>query len=297
MNLQNTATIDLILNGLFQPYAQRVPEVSKITNAMVEHQIIEDKHQIVNDHIAFRTLDVKQLGIKSLEKVFLHHGYEKRDFYRFNEKKLDAYWYSPPKENLPRVFISQLRVKDLSPAAQSTIYRYTDEVNSDPVDQLDLNDFKEVVDFFHSPLWDVPTLKQYDDLLEESEYAAWVVYNRYYLNHYTISIQELPTPYNHLNKFNEFLKDIGIKLNDSGGIIKISSDGLLLQSSSVASKVLAQFQNGQSRKIAGSYVEFAQRKVLPQFAHLPKEKIKPGHRRDGFEVGNADKITSQVDNS
>ncbi|MCY3998336.1 MAG: DUF1338 domain-containing protein [Flavobacteriaceae bacterium] len=302
MNLQNTSTIDWILHGLFEPYAERVPEVSKITNAMIQHQIIRSKHQIVNDHIAFRTLDVKNLGINSLEKIFLHHGFKKRDFYRFNAKKLDAFWYSPPKEHLPRVFISQLRVKDLSNLAQSIIYRYTNTVHSDPIDQLNLDDFKEVVHFFQSPLWDIPSLEEYENLLAESEYAAWVILNRYYLNHYTISIQELPTPYNQLGQFNEFLVDIGIKLNDSGGIIKTSRDGLLLQSSSVASKVLAHFQNGVSRKTAGSYVEFAQRKVLPEFNHLPQEKIKPKHRRDGFEVGNADKIfestfTSQVNNA
>ena len=302
MNLKDSTTIDLILNGLFEPYAERVPEVSIITNAMVQHQMIESSHQIVNDHIAFRTLGVEPLGIKSIEKVFFHHGYQKRDNYRFNAKKLDACWYHPPKERLPRVFISQLRVHELSPKAQKIIHDYTKRLHSDPINQLNLNDFKEIVDFFHEPLWGLPSLKQYNDLLEESEYAAWVIYNRYYLNHYTISIHELPQPYNQLNQFNEFLRGIGIKLNDSGGYIKTSRDGLLLQSSSVASKVLAHFQNGDSKKISGSYVEFAQRKVLPQFAHLPKNQIRPKHRRDGFEVGNADKIfestfTSQVNHS
>ncbi len=182
MNLQNKSTIDLIIHGSFEPYANRVPEVSKIIKAMIQHQIIVNKYQIINDHIAFRTLDVRHIGVKSIEKVFLHHGYQKRYFYRFNTKKLEAFWYSPPKEN-----ISQLRVKELSLDAQ------------------------KIIDFFHAPLWEIPTLKQYNHLLEESEYATWVIYNRYYLNHYTISIHELPKPYNQLNKFNEFLLCIGIK--------------------------------------------------------------------------------------
>jgi hypothetical protein len=107
------------------------------------------------------------------------------------------------------------------------------------------------------------------------------------LNHYTISVHELEKEYNSLENFNNFLISIGIKLNDSGGIIKKSNDGLLLQSSSVANKVNANFKEGKSL-ISGSYVEFAERKVLPKFKNL--DKIKSIHRRDGFETSNADKI-------
>jgi hypothetical protein len=37
-------------------------------------------------------------------------------------------------------------------------------------------------------------------------------------------------------------------------------------------------------------VEFAERAVLPKFKHLAKEEISSIHRRDGFEVNNANKI-------
>ena len=94
-------------------------------------------------------------------------------------------------------------------------------------------------------------------------------------------------PRDPLEKFNDFLVGIGIKLNDSGGIIKKSKDGLLLQSSSVANKIAANFEEGKSL-ISGSYVEFAERKVLPKFKNL--KKIKSIHRREGFETSNADKI-------
>jgi hypothetical protein len=52
----------------------------------------------------------------------------------------------------------------------------------------------------------------------------------------------------------------------------------------------AEFANGEKLQISGSYVEFAERKVLPEFAALPATEIKRKHRRDGFEAGNADKI-------
>jgi 2-oxoadipate dioxygenase/decarboxylase len=83
-------------------------------------------------------------------------------------------------------------------------------------------------------------------------------------------------------------------LNDSGGKVKVSADGKLLQSSTVAAMVEAEFSDGrggaETHQIAGSYVEFAERKVLDAFAHLPAAEIRREHRRDGFEAASADKI-------
>ncbi|HEY1056274.1 MAG TPA: DUF1338 family protein, partial [Emticicia sp.] len=167
---------------------------------------------------------------------------------------------------------------------------YTDEVKSDPVDSLDLNDGTAIDEFLHRPLWSMPTWEDYSTLLKESEYAAWVIYNRYYLNHYTISVHNLKEGYNTIQEFNAFLEKTGIKLNDAGGKIKISPDGGLLQSSTVAEIIDAEFNGGETHPISGSYVEFAERKVLPQFQHLKPAEIKREHRREGFETGNADKI-------
>ncbi len=282
--------LEHIMEALFKPYRERVPDVEKISRAMIDHQLIHSADDIVNDHIAFRTLGVPHLGIQSFEKIFLHHGYKKMSAYAFEQKKLDAYWYEPPHEKFPRIFISELRVKDLSEAAQQIIGKYTQPIQTDPVDLINLDDIKEVGDFFYKALWELPVLADYQRLLEESEYAAWVIYNRYYLNHYTISVHELPGVYNKLEAFNDFLESIGMVLNTAGGKIKTSDDGLLKQSSSVAQMVDATFANGETTKISGSYVEFAERLVLKEFQELPKEQITRKHRRNGFESANADKI-------
>lgn len=271
-------------------YQERVPDVSAIINAMIKEGIIQQADDIENDHIAFRTLGVPQLGIASFEKIFLHYGYQKRDYYYFEGKKLDAYWYSPPQPHYPRIFVSELRVRELSAEAQHLIQSYTDEVTSDPVDRLDLNDGAAVDAFLHQPLWRTPTLADYLTLLRESEYAAWVIYNRYYLNHFTISVHNLPEGYNTVATFNAFLEKHGFRLNDSGGKIKESPDGGLLQSSTVAELIEAEFAAGETYRISGSYVEFAERRVLPAFAHLPADQIRREHRREGFEANNADKI-------
>jgi len=274
-----------ILNALFDPYFESVPEAKKISTAMIQKGIIQHQSDIVNDHIAFRTLGVPNLGINSLEKIFLHYGYEKKDYYFFEKKKLDAYWYAPPSPNYPRIFVSELRVNDLSNTATKIINEYIKDIIVDPVSLLNLDNVEDVASFFYKPLWKVPQLEDYKILLKESEYAAWVLYNRYYLNHYTISVHDLPSTHNTIEKFNDFVESIGITLNTAGGKIKISKDGLLKQSSTIAEVLSASFAGGEHAKISSSYVEFAERLPLPNIKGSKREQ-----RRDGFESSNADKI-------
>ena len=301
MTFKVKTVITEILESLFLVYSKRVPDVNKITTAMIKKGLVNNQNEIVNDHIAFRTMGVKNLGINSFEKIFLKHGYKKMDFYHFNAKKLDAFWYAPPSNDLPRIFISELKVDNLSINAQEIIKSYTNTVTNDPIDKINLNSSLEVSKYLQTPLWRLPTKNDYESLLFESEYAAWVIYNRYYLNHYTISVHDLPGEYSDLNQFNEFVKSLGIKLNKSGGEIKVSKDKLLRQSSSVANQIEAKFSEGEKKLIAGSYVEFAERNILPEFSKINNLKIERKHRREGFETGNADKIfestfTSQINN-
>lgn len=290
MTTSPTKPIDDVLDGLMRRYSERVPDVQNVINAMLDEGIIQSPDEIENDHIAFRTMGVPNLGIASFEKIFLHYGYEKRDEFNFTGKKLTAFWYAPPAPHYPRIFASELRVHELSDEAQQIIHKYTDTVTSDPVDSLDLNDANAVDQFLHQPLWQTPALADYQTLLAESEYAAWVIYNRYYLNHFTISVHNLKSGYNTIDEFVAFLENRGFRLNSAGGTIKVSPDGDLRQASTVAQMIDAEFAGGETFRIAGSYVEFAERRVLPPFRDLPADQITRQHRREGFETGNADKI-------
>ncbi|WP_232335682.1 2-oxoadipate dioxygenase/decarboxylase family protein [Mucilaginibacter arboris] len=70
--------LDTFLNTLFDRYQAKVPAVKKITDALIERGVVGAQQEIVNDHIAFRTLGAPNLGIQSFEKIFLHHGYQKK---------------------------------------------------------------------------------------------------------------------------------------------------------------------------------------------------------------------------
>lgn len=253
-----------------------------------------DVNQICYDHIAYRTFGVNGHGIDSMSKFFLDFGYTQREELRFPQKKLKALWFSPPNISsvsggsgvhgpLPRIFISELLVDQMSPQAQEIIRKY-----------IDLSGAGHKHAALSSALghlpWPKPSYSEFQQLASESEYAAWTLVNGYTVNHVTISTHRLKSHLKNIKNLNQFIEDNGFKLNSEGGVLKVSPDALLLQSSTVADSTPFHFSDGIKDLVPCSYIEFAERLVLPQFKDLPEDKIEEVHRRDGFEVGNADKI-------
>jgi len=119
--------------------------------------------------------------------------------------------------------------------------------------------------------------KIFQELRSESEYAAWVYAFGYRANHFTISLNSLKT-YTTLQKLNAFLKDNGFHMNTAGGEIKGTPEQLLEQSSTLADRVLIEFEDGKY-EIPSCYYEFALR--------YPDQS---GSLFSGFIAGSADKI-------
>ncbi|ONI30705.1 hypothetical protein PRUPE_1G268000 [Prunus persica] len=250
--------------------------------------------QICYDHFAFRTFGVNGYGIDSMAKFFLDFGYTPREELRFPAKKLRALWFSPPSVPtsrggsgvngpLPRVFVSELLVDQMSPQTQDIIKKYTGISGSG-------NKHAALASALGSLTWEKPLHSEFQQLARESEYAAWTLVNGYALNHATISTHQLKSRLRDIKNLNQFIEKNGFKLNSEGGTLKVSPDGLLQQSSTVADSIHFQFSDGLTESVPCSYIEFAERLVLPQYSNLPLEEVKEHHRRDGFEVGNADKI-------
>ena len=105
-----------LLSGWLSPYWEMTPSSEASLEAIEEHL---PEAQIAFDHLAFRTFGVEHLGIASLSRWFQDCGYtEQPEELRFEAKKLRARWLSPPLPELPRIFISELCVAELSAAAR-----------------------------------------------------------------------------------------------------------------------------------------------------------------------------------
>ncbi|KAM3408371.1 hypothetical protein ACQJBY_001489 [Aegilops geniculata] len=293
-----------VLSNMQKVYLSRNPTAEKILDLVHSY----DGDHICFDHFAFRTFGVDGYGIDSLAEFFTDFGYESREELRFPAKKLRALWFSPPNNDgytragiygpLPRIFISELLVDELSAPSQEIIRKYIKT-------SANGNKYAVLASTFGELTWEKPTysdfqvLSRYSSMLtlhtlhsgtRESEYAGWTLVNGYALNHATVSTHRLESDIRSISKFNKFVEDNGFKLNTEGGILKVSPDGLLQQSSTVADSSLFTFADGITESIPRSYIEFAERLPLPQFRDLQDEEVKEHHRRDGFEVGNADKI-------
>ncbi|XVE85929.1 hypothetical protein DITRI_Ditri17bG0131400 [Diplodiscus trichospermus] len=279
-----------VLTSMETVYLNRNPTAKSILELV--HSV--DDEQICYDHLAFRTFGVNGFGINSMASFFLDYGYTQREELRFPAKKLKALWFSPPSSSsqdggsggngpLPRVFISELLVDQMSPKTQEIIRKYTEKSGSG-------NKYAALASALGSLTWEKPLYSEFQQLAGESEYAAWTLVNGYALNHVTISTHRLKSNLRNIKGLNQFIEKNRFKLNSEGGVLKVSPDGLLLQSSTVADSIPFCFSDGVNESFPCSYIEFAERLVLPQYKNLPENEIKECHRRDGFEVGNADKI-------
>ena len=122
----------------------------------------------------------------------------------------------------------------------------------------------------------------YNELREESEYAAWFYVFGFRANHFTVSVNALKK-YNTILKVNQVLKESGFLLNSSGGEVKGTLQDHLQQSSTMADIIPVEFEEG-TFNIPSCYYEFAQRYTRPD-----------GTLFGGFVAQSADKIFESTD--
>ena len=259
-----------IFSRLWSDYARQNPSADKIYDLFWK-----EGESVVNDHIAFRTLDLPQINIDAVALPFVENGYEPAGEYFFTDKHLFARHYElPGDDNAPRIFISQLILDDSSPYVRKVFHEsFRDSsVNLQGVDNL----------IFAGTIFNPISFKVYNRLREDSEYAAWFYAFGFRANHFTVSVNSLKK-YNTIFKVNELLKRNGFILNSSGGEVKGSPSDLLQQSSIMADLVSVGFEEG-NKVIPSCYYEFAQR--------FPGAD---GRLFSGFIAGSADKIFESTD--
>jgi hypothetical protein len=237
--------LNIIFNRLWDDYINQNPSV-----AAIHSLFLKEGESVVNDHIAFRTLDYPEMNIDVLAQPFISNGYVMKGEYVFSGKHLYAKHFElEGDKNTPRIFISQLTLSECSLFVQNTLkeaFERTDLKISNP-EQL----------IFSGSVFNPLSYETYNRLREESEYAAWFYVFGFRANHFTVSINSLKK-HNDILSVNELLKKNGFILNNSGGEIKGTPSDLLQQSSTIADKVNVKFLEGQF-EVPCCYYEFAQR--------------------------------------
>lgn len=237
------------------------------------HTLLGQGHAIVNDHIALRTFNTPELGLEALEPLFTQMGFALGDHYFFQAKKLRARYYQHPDPEVPKIFISELLLEQCSEHLRALILPLCAQVPEDA---------PQGPEFLASGRhWDV-SHAHYQELLAESEYAAWVAALGFRANHFTVSVNHLPG-YASVAAVNAALKEAGFALNTAGGEIKGSPEVMLEQSSTLADRVPVAFSDGE-QIIPGCFYEFAYR--YPQAN---------GELYPGFVEASADKIFESTD--
>ena len=256
--------------SLWENYVAMTPQAAKIRRAF---QSLGE--QVVNDHVAFRTLALQPIGLEQLEPHLLAMGYRRLAPYEFPTKKLRAFGYVSDAPNAPRIFLSELLVDQLSPAAATILKRLVEPIDPQQVAHPEV--------LWVGRLWEPISYADYQTLLAESEYAAWFATLGLRPNHFTISV-------NHLKKTTEVeqvlqvVESLGLAVNESGGRVKGSPAQLLEQASTLADRMAVTFANGQQHQVPTCYYEFAKR--YPDAS---------GQLFPGFVAASADKIFESTD--
>lgn len=257
------------VNTLFEKLWENYLAVTP--SAVTVHELFGQTQgqEVINDHIALRTFNLPKIGLNDLAGHFEALGYEACGEYHFVAKKLYAKHFEHPQyPDLPKVFISELLLEQCSESLQKTIRGLVAKMDTDAVTQDNF--------LYSGRHWDIdyPT---YQQLLQESEFAAWVAAWGYRANHFTVSNNHL-SEFDSIEQINQAVKDAGLSLNTSGGEIKGSVDVMLEQSSTLADKHPLAFSDGE-RAIPSCFYEFAKR--------YPKAD---GALFTGFVAESADKI-------
>lgn len=260
-----------LLDRLWCDYVASTPQAERI------HRLLSERGEIVhNDHVALRAYasdNASGLGIDALARPFEALGWRPRDRYRFADKHLRARYWQHDDPTLPKLFVSELVVAELSAGARAVVARLVDQL---PLDFGGRDDLP-----WAGRPWSL-TFAEYSELLAESEYAAWVAAFGFRVNHFTVDVGSLST-FLDLEALGAFLVEHGFTLNESGGVVKGSPAEHLEQASTLADSTDVAFSDATVR-IPSCYYEFAKRYPLPS-----------GELFHGFLPASADKIFESTD--
>jgi hypothetical protein len=189
--------LERLFDGLWSEYRGRV------SHAAAYEKLLKDRGGVFrNDHVAFRTFatQARWSGIAAISRPFEALGYRAAGAYDFPDKSLSSLHFAPPSEGLPKLFISELRVWELSAKARGIVRAAT--ARSAPglsdVELAELADLPKGAARREtlrrrwaaqlSRRWPAPKASDAAALERESQFGAWTLLHGHTVNHFTAAV-------------------------------------------------------------------------------------------------------------
>jgi hypothetical protein len=236
-------TIDELLGALWRNYIAATPEAARI------HALLTERGELLrNDHIALRTIGAPGLGLDALARPFEALGWRRHKHHQLSPQLRACTWrHADPA--LPGVFICELALDALSPAAQAELSALLVQLPAGFAERADLA--------WAGRPWQL-SYAAYQVLARESDYAAWVAAFGFGVNHFAVDVGSLST-FPDLAALNAFLIEHGFALADRPPPAAGSPSEDLEQSATQIDSVAVAFSDA-TVPIPCCYYEFARRK-------------------------------------
>ena len=239
----------LLIDKLWGQFVERVPYAGQYADL-----VAEKGGKITIDHIAFRTFNAhtgeQPEGIRAIKHILNFLGYEPVSKYKFPKKKLNSMHFEHPGEALPKIFVSQLEIKDLPNWAQNIInetvhntnYLLSDrslellailkENGSLPIEAAGFL-IDDLAQYFRRP-WNIPLKDDVLKINDVSQFGAWVLIHGNAVNHFAVLINDQNiAEWPNLEATSNALIRSGIPMKDT---IEGAPGSKLRQTASLASK-------------------------------------------------------------
>lgn len=264
--MSHAMNFEAFIQRTWSRYIEITPDADRVCKLLLGRG-----ETIVNDHVAYRTFNLPGVSRLELGAVFEAWGFQRQEDLRFPEKKLLATYWKHADPILPKVFISELLLEEVSPALRDWV------VAGVGAPRLALG--RPSPETFLTPSWEKPKFEDYSRFYRESEYAAWTMAFGIQANHFTVFVNALKSVAS-LQELNALLIQSGIPMSESGGLVKGTPAEKLEQSSTQARRIPWEFCGGHQAEIMSCYYEFARR--------YPKDST--GELFHGFVPSSANKI-------
>ena len=271
MKISTSEIITKLLDALWSQYIRRVSYAKTYADL-----VLMKGGQVMNDHIAFRTLNThtgnQPKGIGGIWHILDALDFKPSGNYNFKIKKLHAIHFEHPNPQFPKIFVSQLEVSQLPEWAQDLIneqvadtpYLLSDfavdqllQLNKDghlPEEDAELL-IIELAGYFRRP-WDIPKKETILKINDISQYAAWTLLHGNSVNHFTAfinfqNVNEWPS----LEVTCHALAKAGVPMKES---IEGTKGSILQQSSTQAVQEMVEVLNtdGEIEKIPWTYAYY-----------------------------------------